>query len=175
MPTVSMPASAASGAAEAAQKIRVRPWRRAPSAAASTPGTGRTRPSSPSSPIAACPRSASSGTCREAASKASAIGRSKAGPSFRSSAGARLTTILGPGQRSCADAKPLRTRCFASWQARSGRPTSTNAAEPSWTWASTSTRLASSPTSACVIVCASMRSTLAGRVSRVRYAFVPER
>ena len=93
-------------------------------------GTGRSRPSSASSPTAAWPASASRGIWRDAASTASAIGRSKPEPSLRSPAGARLTVIRRSGQFSSADAIPLRTRCFASWQARSARPTIANAGTP---------------------------------------------
>ena len=52
--TTSMPASAASGADSAAQRRRVSPARRAPSATAIVPATGRTRPSSESSPTQPC-------------------------------------------------------------------------------------------------------------------------
>ena len=128
-----LPASAASGADSAAQTTRWSPARRAPSATASVPATGRTRPSSASSPTAACSASRSGGSCRVAASTASAIGRSKPDPSFRSAAGARLTVIRRfSGQSSEAETTPLRTRCFASWQARSASPTIANPGTPSW-------------------------------------------
>ena len=52
--TTSIPASAASGADSAAQMRRFRPARRTPSATAIVPATGRTRPSSESSPTQAC-------------------------------------------------------------------------------------------------------------------------
>ena len=87
------PASDASGAEAAAQTRRWSPDLRAPSAAARTPPTGRTRPSSASSPTAATPIRPSYGIWPEAARIASAIGRSKPEPSLRSSAGARLTVI----------------------------------------------------------------------------------
>ena len=58
------------------------PARRAPSATASVPPTGLMRPSSASSPTAACSASRSAGTCRVAASMASAIERSKPSPPF---------------------------------------------------------------------------------------------
>ena len=64
----------------------------------------RTRPSSASSPTAACSSSRSCGICRDAARIASAIGRSNAEPSLRSCAGARLTVIRLPGHSSSADA-----------------------------------------------------------------------
>ena len=84
----------------------------------------------------------------EAASNASAIGRSKPEPSLRSSAGARLTVMRPVGKLSSAAEIPLLTRSRASWQARSARPTMAKPGMPSRTWASTSTRRGSSPTSA---------------------------
>ena len=77
---------------------------------------------------------------RDAASTASAIGRSKPEPSLRSPAGARLTVRRVRGHSSSAEAMPLRTRCLASWQARSARPTIVNDGAPRCRCASTSTR-----------------------------------
>ena len=151
-------AAFASGADSAAHRGRTSPFARAPSAAARTPPTGRRRPSSASSPIAACPLSRSGETWRDAPRIERAIGRSKPDPSFRSPAGARLTVIRRIGHSSSADAMPLRTRSFASWQARSARPTIANAGTPDWRWASTSTLRASRPTRACVTVRASTLS-----------------
>ena len=66
----------------------------------------------------------SGGTWYEAASTASAIGRSNPEPSLRSAAGARLTVIRRfVGHSSSADEIPHRTRSFASWHARSASPT----------------------------------------------------
>ena len=127
------------------------------------PGTGRSRPSSASSPTAACPASEPGGSWRDAASTASAIGRSKPEPSLRRSAGARLTVIRRSGHSSSAEAMPLRTRSFASWQARSARPTIANAGTPRWRCASTSTRRGSRPTSAWVTVRASTQPPYEGR------------
>ena len=129
--------------------------RRAASASARTPPTGRSRPSRASSPTAACSASRSRGICPEAARIERAIGRSKPEPSFRSPAGARLTVIRRSGHSSSADVIPLRTRSFASEQARSASPTIAKAGTLFWRWASTSTRRASSPTRACVTVRAS--------------------
>ena len=47
-------------------------------------------------------------------------------PSLRSAAGARFTVITCPGHSRSAECTPLRTRCFASWHARSARPTIEN-------------------------------------------------
>ena len=76
-------------------------------------------------------------------------------PSLRSPAGARLTVMRRDGHSSSAESIPLRTRCFASWQARSARPTIASPGRPFWRWASTSTLRASSPTRAWVTVRAS--------------------
>ena len=153
--TGSTPARAASGAERAAQMILGMFARRAPSATAKTPGTGRTRPSSASSPCTAWRSSSSSGTCPEAARIASAIARSNDEPSLRSAAGARLTVMRARGHSHSAQRTPLRTRSFASVTARSASPTMVKPGIWPPTWASTSTRRASSPTSACVIARAS--------------------
>ena len=76
-------------------------------------------------------------------------------PSFRSPAGARLTVMRREGHSSSAESIPLRTRCFASWHARSASPTIASPGRPFWRWASTSTLRASSPTRAWVTVRAS--------------------
>ena len=123
------PASAASGADSGGQMSRSRPARRAASAATSAPGTGRTRPSSASSPSAACWASRSAGIWCEAASTARAMGRSKPDPSFRSPAGARLTVM--PPQR------PLELRAALSRCGRAPSPPGTPCQEGrrSRTWA----------------------------------------
>ena len=114
-----------------------------------TPETGRIAPSRPSSPTHACAARRNGGTCPDAASSVRAIARSKPVPSFRSAAGARLTVMTWPGHSSNAEWTPLRTRCFASWQARSARPTIENeGCCPERRCASTSTRRGSRPTSA---------------------------
>ena len=153
-----------------AQSIRSRPARLAPSAAARTPPTGRIRPSRASSPTAAWVARSSDATWCEAPRTASAIGRSKPEPSLRRSAGARFTVMRRAGQKSSAEAMPLRTRCFASWQARSARPTIVNTGWPSSTCASTSTRRASSPTSVWV----SMRASTNASKRRTRLTSVSE-
>ena len=114
-----------------------------------TPETGRIAPSRPSSPTHACAARRNGGTCPDAASSVRAIARSNPVPSFRSAAGARLTVMTWPGHSSNAEWTPLRTRCFASWQARSARPTIENeGCCPERRCASTSTRRGSRPTSA---------------------------
>ncbi len=119
-----MPASAASGADSAAQTSGSSPARRAPSATASVPGD-RTH----------------SAVERELADRGvlgQPLGRELArrrehGERDRQveprallaeRAGARLTVIRRlSGHSSDAETTPLRTRCFASWQARSASPT----------------------------------------------------
>ena len=101
------------------------------------------RPGAPSAPAA-----------RRRAPPARSAGRSPE-PSLRSAAGARLTVIFGGRPVELRRVMPLRTRCFASAQARSARPTIVKAGAASSTCASTSTRRASSPTSAWVSIRAS--------------------
>ena len=161
--TASTPPSSASQADSGAQRIRSSPARRAPSATANAPRTGRTRPSSASSPTAACSASRSTGSCRDAASTASAIERSKPDPSFRRPAGARLTVIRFSGHSSCAEPMPLRTRCLASAQARSASPTIAKPGRPPSMCASTSTRRGSMPTRAWVTERASTPARLRRR------------
>ena len=93
---------------------------------------------------------------------ARAIGRSNPEPSLRSAAGARLTVIrLRAGHGSIALTIPLCTRCFASWQARSARPTIENAGRSAERrCASTSTRRGSSPTTAEVMARATTPPTV---------------
>ena len=92
-------------------------------------------------------RQRSGGSCRVAASTANEMGRSKPEPSLRSAAGARLTVIRRlSGHSSAADTIPLRTRCLASWHARSASPTIAKPGMPGWTCASTSTFRGSRPT-----------------------------
>ncbi len=98
-----------------------------------------------------------------------AIGRSNPEPSFRSSAGARLTVTRRRGNSSSADAIPLRTRSRASFSALSASPTIANAGTPSWMCASTSTRRGSSPTSACVTA----RASTPRRYGKNRHESVP--
>ncbi len=75
--------------------------------------------------------------------------------------GARLTVIRRlSGQSSAAETTPLRTRCFASWQARSARPTIAKPGIPGWRCASTSTFRGSRPTSAWVTARASTHATV---------------
>ena len=135
-----------------------------------TPETGRIAPSRPSSPTHACAARRNGGTCPDAASSVRAIARSKPVPSFRSAAGARLTVMTWPGHSSNAEWTPLRTRCFASWQARSARPTIENeGCCPERRCASTSTRRGSRPTSANVTA----RPSTSRPYDRTRHETVP--
>ena len=111
-------------------------------------------------------RSRSRGIWCDAASTARAIGRSKPEPSLRRPAGARFTVIRCRGHSRPAAATLERTRCFASWHARSARPTIVKPGRPLSTFASTSTRRASRPTRAWVTVRASTRSNVAAAFTR---------
>ena len=116
----------------------------------------------------------SRGICPDAPRIASAIGRSKPDPTLRSSAGARLTVIRRRGHSSSAEAMPLRTRSFASWQARSARPTIAKLGIADWRCASTSTRRGSSPMRAYVIEFASTPVTVRAAGARVCHGTVPD-
>src|SRR5512132_1958265 len=74
-----------------------------------------------------------------------------------------------PGHGSRAEATPARTRCFASWHARSARPTIENEGTPLGKYASTSTRRGSRPTSAYVTA----RASTFARYGCGRHASVP--
>ena len=79
-----------------------------------------------------------------------AIGRSKLGPSLRTSAGARLMVILCPyGQRNPLLQMAEVTRSLLSLTAVSGRPTTAILSVlPHPAWTSISTSKASTPTTA---------------------------
>ena len=108
-------------------------------------------PSKPSSPTAAKlsgVQALSGRICSSPSKTPSAIGKSKIGPCFLMSAGARLTVMRRRGQ-----VKPLffiaaRTRSPASRTAASGRPTTENEAKFDDTSTSTRTIYASTPSTA---------------------------
>ena len=163
--TGSMPASAASGADSAAQTTRLETGAARPFGDGERP---RHRPDAPVERRARRPRrarrAAREGAACVAPRTASEIGRSKPEPSLRSAAGARLTVIRRlTGHSSAAETTPLRTRCFASWQARSARPTIAKPGMPGCRCASTSTFRGSRPTSAWVTARASTHATVGTR------------
>ena len=124
------------------------PARAAACTIGSTPRTGRTLPSSPSSPTTTAPSTAPGGTRPSPASTASAMARSKQDPCFGSAAGRRFTVIRRIGHRSPELTIAARTRSRASESAASGSPDSTRVGSPLARSASTSTRCPASPTSA---------------------------
>ena len=104
------------------------PVRAANSASATIPLTGRTEPSSASSPAighasSRRPPSTSDLSRPEHASTPAAIGKSYTGPSFRRSAGARLTVSRDRGHVNPALRMAVRTRSADSRTAASGKPT----------------------------------------------------
>ena len=96
----------------------------------STPRTGRTAPSRESSPSAAVSRRASGLIAPAQANTPRAMGRSKAGPSFLRSAGARLTVSRSAGKEKWQLRSAARTRSRDSRTAASGRPTISKAGMP---------------------------------------------
>ena len=96
---------------------------RAPSAAAMTPPTGLTLPSSASSPTAAQPRERIGVDLAVAARIARAMGKSKPEPSLRRPAGARLTVIRrATGHSSSAESMPLRSTLLGLLAGAVGEP-----------------------------------------------------
>ena len=108
-----------------------------PTAIGSAPLTGLRVPSNESSPKRARSSSLPVDTCPEAASIPTAIGRSKAEPSFLTSAGARFTVILRRGKRKPEFFMAAATLSLLSLTAPSGSPTVEK--EGTWLERSTST------------------------------------
>ena len=137
--------TAASAALPAGTRRRGTPRRRQCSATGSTPRIGRMWPSSESSPMA-IEFSMSPGLRMPVAERMpSAIGRSKAAPSLRSSAGARLIVMRSTGNSSPAFRIAARTRSRLSRTVESGRPTVVKDGRPGATSTSTKTSAASMP------------------------------
>ena len=136
---------AASAALPAATSSPRAPSRLAAKARASTPRIGRRRPSSPSSAALQIPSMHSAGIWSLASRRPRAMGRSKAGPSLRRSAGARLTTTRFSGIRRPLLRRAARTRSRDSWTAASARPTICSPGKPGPMSTSTRTATASTP------------------------------
>ena len=111
----------------------------------SAPATGRTEPSSPSSPRNAMPSTAGAGTWPEATRSPTAMARSSPDPTLRTVGGARFTVMRCIGQVSWLDSSAARTRPLASRQAESGEPTTVKDGRPLLTWTSTVTAWPSTP------------------------------
>ncbi len=125
------------------------PKRRAASASASAPRTGRSAPARLSSPANSQCASAVASIWPSAASSPSAIGRSKRPDSLGRSAGARFTvTRLLSGKPKPLCCKAARTRSRDSLTSVSARPTRVKLGSPLASWTSTCTGGASSPSRA---------------------------
>ena len=122
------------------------PSRRSPAAIGRTPRVGSTAPSSDSSPTMASPGPSSRGIAPAAARIATAIGKSKAAPALRRSAGARFTVIRCGGKSNPELRMAARTRSRLSRTLASGSPTMAKTGRPKATSASTDTGSASTPT-----------------------------
>ncbi len=132
-------------------------------AMASTPLIGRVSPVRASSPTMANEPGRSKATCPLPSSSPSAIGRSKPPASFFRSAGARLITTRSIGRRYPELTIARSTRCVLSLTAVSARPTRTVLGfEENETSTSTSTGVASMPTSVYEASFASIRGFRAG-------------
>jgi aspartyl-tRNA(Asn)/glutamyl-tRNA(Gln) amidotransferase subunit C len=115
---------------------------------ANAPRTGRTSPSKASSPITIHSAKRSLQICPEQANNPNAIGRSKHGPAFLRSAGARLAVMKPSGQKYPLFQTAAFTRCRDSFTAVSAKPTTTKFSFPFPASTSTSTGRASTPTTA---------------------------
>ena len=103
------------------------------------PGTGRSRPSSASSPICTQPATDSPEIAPVPVNTATAILTSNALPCFGTEAGERLMVVRWGGNENPELVMALRTRSLDSASAASGRPINTNAGSPVDTSASMST------------------------------------
>ena len=146
MGTASTPATTLASAAFAAGTSRgAKPSRRACRATGRTPRTGRTLASSDSSPITSARSRRPGFTSPVAERMPIAIGRSKAAPSLRRSAGARLTVIRSIGNSKPALRMAARTRSRLSRTVESGSPTVVKEGRPAVTSTSTKMVAASIP------------------------------
>ena len=121
------------------------PSARAASVMGSTPRTGCSAPLSESSPTNATSLSAAPGISRLQASSPTAMGRSKLGPSFLRSAGARLTVMRSSGILYPLFKMAAFTRSRDSRTVVSGRPTISKAGMPKLTFTSARTGKLSMP------------------------------
>ncbi len=120
----------ASAAFSGGTRIPARPSARARSAIGSTPLTDRTAPLSASSPTMTKFSSWSLTICSLAAAMPMAIGRSKLGPSFFTSAGARLMVVRPKVNEKPELISAVMTRSRDSLTAASGSPTITIRVSP---------------------------------------------
>ncbi len=141
---------------------------RAQAAMGSTPRTGRNVPSSASSPTKSVPSRAPASTTPAAHSMPTAIGTSKAAPSLRRSAGARLTVIRRGGSLNPLFSSAPRIRTRPSRTPASGSPTMLQPGRPTATSTSTSMAAASIPTTAAEATRANMPRVFASRVPTLR-------
>ncbi len=132
----------------------------------SAPRIARSEPSSPSSPTAARPVNAVASSCFVATRMPSAIGRSKAVPSFRMSAGARFTVIRRGGTANPEFTSAAPTRSRLSFTAPAGRPTIVNCGSPVAASTSTVTSYALIPMTAAERTAASMTACCRKTVRR---------
>ena len=122
--------TAASSTFSGGTRMPFLPSARARSAIGRTPRTRRTSPESASSPVTHHPESPCATSWSDDASIPSAMGRSKLGPSFLMSAGARLTVVRAIGGRKPELTSAVQTRSELSLTAASGSPTTTTLGSP---------------------------------------------
>ena len=146
---------AASGAFCSATMTVPNPLGAAAATAGSTPGTGRSRPSKPSSPKNITPSDAALGTVPAAVSSPIAMAKSNQLPRLGRLAGESPTVIFRCGHSSPLLTIAARIRSRASRSAVSGRPTRIMPTRPFAMSASTSTTWPVTPTKATEYVRAS--------------------
>src|SRR5262249_37007036 len=129
----------------------------AQAAIGSTPRTGRSAPSSASSPTNSVPSSTAGSSTPAAHSMPTAMGTSKAAPSLRRSAGARLTVIRRGGSLNPAVSSAPRMRTRPSRMPASASPTMAQQGRPTPTSTSTSMGAASIPITAADVTRTNMR------------------
>ena len=139
------PTTDASAAFSLGTNIRPMEWALAYAATGSTPRTGRTRPSNASSPRKTVPASFSGGNNPAADKIPTAMGTSKAAPSFFRSAGARFTVIRRSGNLNPQFSMAPRIRTRPSFTPASGSPTMWQPGKPLATSTSTWMGAASMP------------------------------
>ena len=137
--TSNSPTPAASRAFSSGSTNAPTPLSLHPEAMSNAPRTGLRRPLNPSSPTKQRPSTRSCGTTPMPMRRARAMGRSKALPSFGTSAGARFTVMRRGGRECPMFWRAAVTRSRPSRTAPCGSPTTTKAGSPTERLTSTDT------------------------------------
>jgi len=169
--TVNPSTTAASAAFSAGTRTPAFPSARARQAMGKTPLTGRIAPSRANSPTITKFSSWSVTNCSVAPRMPTAIGKSKLGPSFLTSAGARLIVVRPIGNLKPELVRAVLTRSRDSLTAASGKPTMTMTVSPQPAFTSTSTKYASMPMTAAEQTLANMATFMIERSKNINMVF----